>query len=121
MVVLAVLLYCLVPSGCPIGHIVYLWTLTVAVSRFFCGAAGQIRTADLILTNCRRAFQPLLFKAFRQFFVQKGRGRSLFIPLFPSMCFPVWVTVWVKQTPLRQRSRGQASPSYFVLPFLSHN
>ena len=51
MVVLAVLLYCLVPSGCPIGHIVYLWTLTVAVSRFFCGAAGQIRTADLILTN----------------------------------------------------------------------
>ena len=85
------------------------------------GAAGQIRTADLILTNCRRAFQPLLFKAFRQFFVQKGRGRSLFIPLFPSMCFPVWVTVWVKQTPLRQRSRGQASPSYFVLPFLSHN
>ena len=36
------------------------------------GAAGQIRTADLILTNCRRAFQPLLFKAFRQFFVQKG-------------------------------------------------
>ena len=29
MVVLAVLLYCLVPSGCPIGHIVYLWTLTV--------------------------------------------------------------------------------------------
>ena len=85
------------------------------------GAAGRIRTADLILTNCRRAFQPLLFKAFRQFFVQKGRGRSLFIPLFPSMCFPVWVTVWVKQTPLRQRSRGQASPSYFVLPFLSHN
>ena len=89
--------------------------------RCFFGAAGQIRTADLILTNCRRAFQPLLFKAFRQFFVQKGRGRSLFIPLFPSMCFPVWVTVWVKQTPLRQRSRGQASPSYFVLPFLSHN
>ena len=34
MVILAVLLYCLVPSGCPIGHIVYLWTLTVMVSRF---------------------------------------------------------------------------------------
>lgn len=34
MVILAVLLYCLVPSGCPIGHIVYLWTLTVAVLRF---------------------------------------------------------------------------------------
>ena len=32
MVVLAVLLYCLVPSGCPIGHIVYLWTLTVEIT-----------------------------------------------------------------------------------------
>ena len=85
------------------------------------GAAGQIRTADLILTNHCRAFQPLLYKALRRFFVQKGRGRSLFVPLFPSAHFPVWVTVWVKQTPLRQRSRGQASPSYFVLPFLSHN
>ncbi len=36
------------------------------------GAAGQIRTADLILTNHRRAFQPLLYKALRRFFVQKG-------------------------------------------------
>ena len=35
------------------------------------GAAGQIRTADLILTNHRRAFQPLLYKALRRFFVQK--------------------------------------------------
>lgn len=43
MVVLAVLLYCLVPSGCPIGHIVYLWTLTVAVSRFFCVVCRQKR------------------------------------------------------------------------------
>ena len=36
------------------------------------GAAGRIRTADLILTNHRRAFQPLLYKALRRFFVQKG-------------------------------------------------
>ena len=36
------------------------------------GAAGQIRTADLILTNHRRAFQPLQYKAFQRFFVQKG-------------------------------------------------
>ena len=72
MVVLAVLLYCLVPSGCPIGHIVYLWTLTVETTGFLLGAAGQIRTADLILTNHRRAFQPLLYKALRRFFVQKG-------------------------------------------------
>ena len=60
------------------------------------GAAGQIRTADLILTKRRRAFQPLQYKAFQRFFVQKGRGRSLFVPLFPSAHFPVWVTVWVK-------------------------
>ena len=36
------------------------------------GAADQIRTGDLILTNHRRAFQPLLYKALRRFFVQKG-------------------------------------------------
>ena len=43
-------------------------------ANFWCcpGAAGQIRTADLILTNHRRAFQPLLYKAFQRFFVQKG-------------------------------------------------
>ena len=35
------------------------------------GAAGQIRTADLILTNHRRAFQPLLYKALRRFFLSK--------------------------------------------------
>ena len=73
------------------------------------------------VTNHRRAFQPLLYKALRRFFVQKGRGRSLFVPLFPSAHFPVWVTVWVKRTPPRQRNHGQASPSYFVLPFLARN
>jgi len=36
------------------------------------GAAGQIRTADLILTNRSKAIQPLLYKAFGRFFVQKG-------------------------------------------------
>lgn len=36
------------------------------------GAADQIRTGDLILTNHRRAFQPLLYKALRRFFAQKG-------------------------------------------------
>ena len=37
------------------------------------------------------------------FFVQKGCGRSLFVPLFPSAHFPVWVTVWVKQLSGRER------------------
>ena len=40
--------------------------------KVFYGAAGQIRTADLILTNRSKAIQPLLYKAFGRFFVQKG-------------------------------------------------
>ena len=75
--------------------------------RCFFGAAGQIRTADLILTNCRRAFQPLLYKAFRRFFVQKGRGHSLFVPLFPSARFPVWVTVWVRVSSAHQETKAK--------------
>ena len=88
------------------------------------GAAGQIRTADLILTNCRRAFQPLLYKALRRFFVQKGRDRSLFVPLFPSMCFPVWVTVWVKALSGRERGahlrQRQAEPHQMPVWFCSY-
>lgn len=88
------------------------------------GTKGELLNSDMIariIPNHRRAFQPLLYKALRRFFVQKGRGRSLFVPLFPSAHFPVWVTVWVKRTPPRQRNHGQASPSYFVLPFLARN
>ena len=68
------------------------------------GAAGRIRTADLILTNCRRAFHPLLYKAFRRFLSKKDEvGNSLlhvFRPLVSpcgSRCgsapqsAPVWV------------------------------
>ena len=88
------------------------------------GAAGQIRTADLILTNHRRAFQPLLYKALRRFFVQKGRGRSLFVPLFPSAHFPVWVTVWVKQLSGRERGahlrQRQAEPHQMPVWFCSY-
>ena len=39
------------------------------------GAAGQIRTADLILTNRSKAIQPLLYKAFWAVFCPK-RMRS---------------------------------------------
>ena len=47
---------------------------TPEIRRFqvFFGAADQIRTGDLILTNCRRTLQSLLHKAFRQFFIQRG-------------------------------------------------
>ena len=60
------------------------------------GAAGQIRTADLILTNSFGSFNPLRCKAFERFLLRKRWGRDLFVPLFPSARFPVWVTVWVK-------------------------
>ena len=70
------------------------------------GTKGELLNSDMIariIPNHRRAFQPLLYKALRRFFVQKGRGRSLFVPLFPSAHFPVWVTVWVKQLSGRER------------------
>ena len=38
----------------------------------FSGAAGRIRTADLILTNRFGALQALLCKTFRHFLTQKG-------------------------------------------------
>ena len=46
MVVLAVLLYCLVPSGCPIGHIVYLWTLTVIITSFLYFAQTKMKQKE---------------------------------------------------------------------------
>ncbi|OUQ76291.1 hypothetical protein B5E43_12270 [Flavonifractor sp. An100] len=47
-------------------------------SRLF-GAARQIRTADLILTNWLGAFQPLIFNAFRSFLLQKDEvGSTLY-------------------------------------------
>ena len=52
------------------------------------GAAGQIRTADLILTNCRRAFQPLLYKALRRFFVQKDEVAACLVHCFRALISP---------------------------------
>ena len=79
MVVLAVLLYCLVPSGCPIGHIVYLWTLTVAVTGFLTGPSGEIRTHGLMVPKVQNGVmvyhvlphlltaKPLCFQWFERF------------------------------------------------------
>ena len=61
MVVLAVLLYCLVPSGCPIGHIVYLWTLTVAVSRLFVELLGRFELPTSSLPSVPDNLFVLLF------------------------------------------------------------
>ena len=62
---------CPVPSGLPHRSHCVPMNMNRCSFKTFNGAAGQIRTADLILTNCRRAFQPLLYKALRRFFVQK--------------------------------------------------
>ena len=52
------------------------------------GAAGQIRTADLILTKRRRAFQPLLYKAFRRFLSKKDEAAACLFHCFRPLVSP---------------------------------
>ena len=52
------------------------------------GAAGQIRTADLILTNHRRAFQPLLYKALRRFLSKKDEVAACLFHCFRPLISP---------------------------------
>ena len=56
--------------------------------RCFFGAAGQIRTADLILTNHRRAFQPLLYKALRRFLSKKDEVAACLLHCFRPLISP---------------------------------
>ena len=69
------------------------------------GAAGQIRTADLILTNHRRAFQPLLYKALRRFFCPKRMRSQPVCSIVSVRSFPR-VGHGVGQTTFRTRTRG---------------
>ena len=46
---------------------------------------------------------------------------ALLYPLFPPARFPVWVSVWVRRTPRRQKSPGRAASPHSALPPLSHN
>ena len=55
---------------------------TIMVSRLFCGAAGQIRTADLILTNYMQAvfsYRCLLQLVVSRPLIRKGRGLFLVV------------------------------------------
>ncbi len=52
------------------------------------GAAGQIRTADLILTNHHRAFQPLLYKALRHFLSKKDEVAACLFHCFRPLISP---------------------------------
>ena len=85
------------------------------------GAGGVTRTHDLLITKCIGALHLTVFRDFGAFPLGILREVVLSSPLFLSAHLRVWVTVWVKRKLLHQRSRGQASSSYFVLPFLSHN
>ena len=85
------------------------------------GAGGVTRTHDLLITKCIGVLRLAVFRAFGAFLSGVLRTSAPSVPLLPSTRFVVWVTVWVKQTPLRQRNHGWASPSYSVWPFLSHN
>ena len=85
------------------------------------GAGGVTRTHDLLITKCIGVLRLAVFRAFGAFLSGVLRTSAPSVPLLPSTRFVVWVTVWVKRTPPRQRNHGQASPSYFVLPFLARN
>ena len=98
---------------------------TIMVSRLFCGAAGQIRTADLILTKSRRAFQPLLYKAFRRVFCPKRIRSQPVCSIVPVRSFPR-VGHGVGQNAFRTRTRGvpptaanRAAPDTDLVLFVS--
>ena len=89
------------------------------------GAAGQIRTADLILTNHRRAFQPLLYKALRRFFCPKRKRSQPVCSIVSVRSFPR-VGHGVGQTTFRTRTRGapptaanRAAPDAGLVLFVS--
>ena len=76
----------------------------------FSGAAGRIRTADLILTNWLGAFQPLRFNAFRAFLLQKDEVGG-------TLCSVVSVCSFLR---VGQRV-GQVFSSSFQIPLKSLN
>ena len=63
-------------------------TLKSEDSSVFRGAARQIRTADLILTNWLGAFHPLIFNAFRPFLLQKDEAGGTLCSVGSVQSFP---------------------------------
>ena len=68
-----------------------------AVLRGFCGAAIQIRTGDLILTNTLRCVQAVLSGTVWAFFVPIWVVYNGIPPTVSTQFFRVWVGVWVRQ------------------------
>ena len=74
-----------------------------AVLRGFCGAAIQIRTGDLILTNTLRCVQAVLSGTVWAFFVPIWVVYNGIPPTVSTQFFRVWVRVWVKSQNSKQR------------------
>lgn len=80
-----------------------------AVLRGFCGAAIQIRTGDLILTNTLRYVQTVLSGTIWAFFVPVGVVYSTILPTVSTQLFRVWVRVWVRCQNSKQKPREKGS------------
>nr|WP_326215825.1 hypothetical protein [uncultured Oscillibacter sp.] len=98
----------------------FLQQKTPEIQRFqvFSGAAGRIRTADLILTNWLGAFQPLRSNAFRAFLLQKDEVVSALCSIV-SVCSFSRVGHGVGQQEfLKSRKFSVISSTYGVVNFL---
>ncbi len=78
-----------------------------AVLRGFCGAAIQIRTGDLILTNTLRYVQAVLSGTVWAFFVPIWVVYNGIPPTVSTQFFRVWVRVWVKRQNSKQKPRAK--------------
>ena len=94
------------------------------VGSFILELLGRFELPTSSLPTTVEPSSPCCIRLCGVFFVQKGRGRSLFVPLFPSAHFPVWVTVWVKQLSGRERGahlrQRQTEPHQMPVWFCSY-
>ena len=73
----------------------------------FLGAAIQIRTGDLILTNTLRCVQAVLSGTVWAFFVPIWVVYNGIPPTVSTQFFRVWVRVWVKRQNSKQKPRAK--------------
>ncbi len=79
----------------------------LTVSRENLGAAIQIRTGDLILTNTLRCVQAVLSGTVWAFFVPIWVVYNGIPPTVSTQFFRVWVRVWVKRQNSKQKPRAK--------------
>lgn len=83
-----------------------------AVLRGFCGAAIQIRTGDLILTNTLRYVQVVLSGTIWAFFIPFKMVSSGISPTVSTQFFRVWGGVWVKRQNSKQNYEQKSQKSF---------